>query len=71
MDQILEKYNEVCFPSYKNKKKMQVEKQYKGIAGQWNKLIHSICVLTSMNSINTCIDLLYEFVYSVVHEWIY
>ena len=27
------KDNEVCFPSYKNKKKMQVEKQYKGIAG--------------------------------------
>ena len=27
------KDNEVCFPSYKNKKKMQVEKQYKGNAG--------------------------------------
>ncbi len=27
------KNNEVCFPSYKNKKKKQVEKQYKGIAG--------------------------------------
>jgi hypothetical protein len=27
------KDNEVCFPSYKNKKKTQVEKQYKGIAG--------------------------------------
>ena len=27
------KDNEVCFPSYKNKKKKQVEKQYKGIAG--------------------------------------
>jgi hypothetical protein len=27
------KDNEVCFPSYKNKKKMKVEKQYKGIAG--------------------------------------
>jgi hypothetical protein len=27
------KDNEVCFPSYKNKKKMQVEKRYKGIAG--------------------------------------
>jgi hypothetical protein len=24
---------EVCFPSYKNKKKTQVEKRYKGIAG--------------------------------------
>ncbi len=27
------KDNEVCFPSYKNKKKMQVETWYKGIAG--------------------------------------
>jgi hypothetical protein len=27
------KDNEVCFPSYKNKKKKRVEKQYKGIAG--------------------------------------
>jgi hypothetical protein len=27
------KDNEVCFPSYKNKKKKQVEKLYKGIAG--------------------------------------
>jgi hypothetical protein len=27
------KDNEVCFPSYKNKKKTQVEKRYKGIAG--------------------------------------
>ncbi len=27
------KDNDVCFPSHKNKKKMQVEKQYKGIAG--------------------------------------
>jgi hypothetical protein len=27
------KDNEVCFPSYKKKKKTQVEKQYKGIAG--------------------------------------
>jgi hypothetical protein len=27
------KDNEVCFPSYKNKKKKQVEKRYKGIAG--------------------------------------
>jgi hypothetical protein len=27
------KDNEVCFPSDKNKKKMQVEKQYKGFAG--------------------------------------
>jgi hypothetical protein len=27
------KDNEVCFPSYKNKKKKQVEKQYKGIVG--------------------------------------
>jgi hypothetical protein len=27
------KDNEVCFPSYKYKKKMQVEKQYKSIAG--------------------------------------
>jgi hypothetical protein len=25
--------NEVCFHSYKNKKKMQGEKRYKGIAG--------------------------------------
>jgi hypothetical protein len=25
--------NEVCFPSYKNKKKKQVEKRFKGIAG--------------------------------------
>jgi hypothetical protein len=30
----IKKDNEVCFPSYKNKKKMQVEKQYKGIAGE-------------------------------------
>jgi hypothetical protein len=28
---ILGKDNEVCFPSCKNKKKMQGEKQYKGI----------------------------------------
>jgi hypothetical protein len=27
------KDSEVCFPSYKNKKKTQVEKRYKGIAG--------------------------------------
>jgi hypothetical protein len=27
------KDNEVCFPSYKNKKKKQVEKQFKGITG--------------------------------------
>jgi DNA polymerase III delta subunit len=27
------KDNKVCFPSYKNKKKTQVEKRYKGIAG--------------------------------------
>jgi hypothetical protein len=27
------KDNKVCFPSYKNKKMKQVEKQYKGIAG--------------------------------------
>ncbi len=27
------KDNEVCFPSYKNKEKKQVEKWYKGIAG--------------------------------------
>jgi hypothetical protein len=27
------KDNEVCFPSYKNKKKKQVDKRYKGIAG--------------------------------------
>ncbi len=27
------KDNEVCFPSYKNKKKKQVEKWFKGIAG--------------------------------------
>jgi hypothetical protein len=27
------KDDEVCFPSYKNKKKKQVEKQYKDIAG--------------------------------------
>ncbi len=27
------KDNEVCFPSYENKKKMQVENWYKGIAG--------------------------------------
>jgi hypothetical protein len=27
------KDNEVCFPSYKNKKRTQVEKGYKGIAG--------------------------------------
>ncbi len=27
------KDNEVCFPSYKNKKKTQEEKRYKGIAG--------------------------------------
>ncbi len=27
------KDNEVCFPSYKNKKKKQVEKRFKGIAG--------------------------------------
>jgi hypothetical protein len=25
--------NEVCFPSYKNKKKKQVKKRFKGIAG--------------------------------------
>ncbi len=29
----IRKDNEVCFPSYKNKKKKQVEKRYKGIAG--------------------------------------
>jgi hypothetical protein len=27
------KDNKMCFPSYKNKKKMQVKKRYKGIAG--------------------------------------
>jgi hypothetical protein len=27
------KDNEVCFPSYKNKKKKEVDKQYKDIAG--------------------------------------
>ena len=27
------KDNEVCFPSYKNKKKKQVKKRFKGIAG--------------------------------------
>jgi hypothetical protein len=27
------KDDEVCFPSYKNKKKKQVDKRYKGIAG--------------------------------------
>ncbi len=27
------KENELCFPSYKNKKKKQVDKRYKGIAG--------------------------------------
>ena len=27
------KDNEVCFPSYKNKKKKQLDKHYKGIAG--------------------------------------
>ncbi len=27
------KENEVCFPSHKNKKKKQVDKQYKGISG--------------------------------------
>jgi hypothetical protein len=29
----IEKDNQACFPSYKNKKKTQVEKRYKGIAG--------------------------------------
>ncbi len=27
------KDNELCFPSYKNKKKKKVDKRYKGIAG--------------------------------------
>ncbi len=38
------KDNEGCFPSYKNKKKKQVEKQFKGIAGQ-NTLIASVTVV--------------------------
>jgi hypothetical protein len=27
------KDNELCFPSYKNKRKTKLEKQYKGVAG--------------------------------------